>query len=214
MALLDVWRLRLAAQDKADFGDVDLSSDDAVSSDVWLDRHLHGVALFLQEVALKERDRELLGLSTMVKRDLAARFEAESKADMERERDAERECEAYDEIRAVCVRYFFKERTFKVDLSKYRAMIDTCASRVTDAADLEKLRRYVNEERCLGRIHTDVKHHFLRRARGPEPLPPSFEEVKAEFDRHLAELVRRADKHVSKTLDRLCQSAPEELGPK
>lgn len=207
IAILDVWRRRLATRDKevADRGYSDIQ-------DFNLDRHLHGAALFLQEVAHRLRDAELLGLCTMMERDLSDRFEAESKADEVREREAERETKAQDEVKAVCVKYFFKERVFKVDLSKYRAMIDTCASRVRDPAELRKLRRYVDEEQCLGRIHTDVKNHFLYRTPVADPTPPSFEEVKAEFERRLADVIRRADKHVPETLDRLCQSAPEELG--
>ncbi|MEP6654821.1 MAG: hypothetical protein ABJA82_15770 [Myxococcales bacterium] len=210
IALLDVWRHRLATQDKAVAGDTDSPS----IKDVYLDRHLYGAALFLQEVAHKLRDAELLGLCTMIERDLSDRFEAESKAYADHEREVEREAMAREEVRAICVRYFFKERLFKVDLSKYLAMIDACASHVRDAAELKKLRRYVDEEQCLGRIHSQVKNHFLHRTPMADPRPPSFEEVKAEFERTLAEVIRRADKHVSETLDRLCQSAPEELGSK
>jgi hypothetical protein len=202
LALLKDWKKTLAAQD----ADPSLLSDDAFpSGDHYLDRHLHGVALFLKTVAHRADDMELLGLCSKIEMDLKERFAAEDRAFDEQQRAGEREAAAMDAVKEVCIRYFYKEQAFSLDLSKYRQMIDEAVPRVTDSAELKKLRRYIDEKRWLDRLYATTKNSLMPYGNLDAPLP-TFDDVKTVFEDALADLLRRADKYVPAQLERLVNS--------
>jgi hypothetical protein len=197
LSVLQDWKRALSAQD----ADHDLDGEN--ESDYDLDSHLYGVALFLKGVAHKTGDVELLGISTKLERDLKARFAAADHADEEWHREGDARLHFEDAVKRICIQHFFKEPAFKVDMSKYRAMIDDQAPRVRDAGELEKLRRYIDDDLRLRRIYADVKNSFFYRSDEANPRLPTFEEVKAAFERVFADVLRRADAHVSAQLRKL-----------
>ena len=110
-------------------------------------------------------------------------------------------------VRQLCIHHFFREPKFRVDMSKYRALIEDHKSRIADPEELRKFYGYVDEELKLKQVYEAVKHRLCTplymAPYTPEIPRPTFDHLKAAVDAEIAEVYRRADKHFAKRLGSL-----------
>lgn len=193
-AILQAWVSQLEAQ-KA----TETNYDDY---EVFLDYKVLGAATFLKQVAFQQDDLELLAIASKVEMQVERLIKAEEDAEEEAEREQqemwELASEADQQIRAICIRHFYTEPAFSVDMSKYVTMVETSSSSFSDPYKLASLRRYVDEKQVLTKVFEKVKIR-LRRT-NLSGLVPTFDEVSEAFRVELKEIYRLADAHVEKVV--------------
>jgi hypothetical protein len=200
LQVLATWRAKLAAQDEA----LERGALDRRENDVWLDRHLVGVARFLKEVGHKENDVELLGLATKAEIDLSERFASARKSYQMHQEDLERENDFYEDIRELCRSLFYEQRSFRVDSSRWRQMLDERAAEIGEVGEIGQLRAYIDEKRILNDVYYGTLKAVSAHPPGEVPATlPSFDGIKAAFERTYARACGRADKHVGAKLAKL-----------
>ncbi|CAN7644771.1 hypothetical protein [Pseudomonas sp. LjRoot263] len=195
-ATLQAWVSQLEAQ-KA----TEIDYDDY---EVYLDYKVLGVATFLKQVAYQQDDLELLAIASKVEMQVERIIKAEELAEEDEERERqemwEQVSEADQQVRAICIRHFYTEPVFSVDMSRYKSMVEASSQNFSDPYKLSSLRRYVDEEQVLNKIFEKVKSR-LRRAASGGPVP-TIDEVSQAFEIELQEIYRLADAHVERVIAR------------
>lgn len=110
-----------------------------------------------------------------------------------------------------CIRHFFKEPRYTVDVSRYRAMVASAVD--IDQSVKDGLAKYLDETKLLQRVYLQVRNHFTIATllgytcgstyeEPPEqlPPPPTLDDLDARFRVELADICRRADLTVAKRL--------------
>jgi hypothetical protein len=109
-------------------------------------------------------------------------------------------------VRRLCIHHFFREPKFRVDMSKYRALVEDHKSHL-DPDELRKLYGYVDEEQKLKQVYEAVKKRLcvpLYCAPSVPAIPrPTFDHLRSEVEEEIAEVHRRADKHFAARLGSL-----------
>jgi hypothetical protein len=116
-------------------------------------------------------------------------------------------------VRQFCIHHFFHQPKFRVDMSKYLALMEEHKALIDDPEELRKLYGYVDEELKLKQVYEAVKGRLCvplySASLMPEIPRPTFDHLKAAVDEEIAEVYRRADKHFAKRLGSLLPpSAP------
>ncbi|AHZ69165.1 hypothetical protein OU5_2086 [Pseudomonas mandelii JR-1] len=193
-ATLQAWVSRLEAQTatETDYDDYEY----------FLDYKVLGAATFLKQVAYQQDDLELLAIATkvemQVERLIKAEEDAEEEAERERQEMWEQVSEADEQIRAICIRHFYTEPAFSVDMSEYVSIVEASSDCFSDPYKLASLRRYVDEEQVLNKVFEKVKSR-LRRT-NLSGLVPTFDDVSKAFGIELKEVYRLANAHVERTI--------------
>lgn len=190
--LLLEWCERLDQQDCRAIGAADDGYEFA------LDYHLMGAALLVKQVASECDEMELLGLASKIEMRLTDRFEKESEAHAAYQQQQWEEIARQDPVRERC-RLYFKDPSFRVDVSRYHELID--AARIEDRKALYELYKYLDETKVLKRIKSEVTSNFVY-LRGKKPDEIALDDLKREFDRELRDFYRRADKTVAARIDK------------
>jgi len=200
-SILQAWVSQLEAQ-KATETDYD-------NYEVFLDYKVLGAATFLKQVAFQQDDLELLAIASKVEMQVERLIKAEEDSQEEAEREQhemwELVSEADQQIRAICIRHFYTEPAFSVDMSKYVSMVEASSASFSDPYKLASLRRYVDEEQVLNKVFEKVKSR-LRRT-NLSGLVPAFDDVSKAFVIELQEIYRLADAHVEKVIMRNAKAA-------
>jgi len=200
-ATLQAWVSLLEVQKatEADYGEYDF----------FLDYKVLGVATFLKQVAYQQDDLELLAIASKVEMQVERMINAEEDAEEETERERheiwQQVSEADQLIRAICIRHFYTEPAFSVDMSKYVSMVEASSSSFSDPYKLASLRRYVDTEEVLNKIFDKVKSR-LRRT-NLAGLVPTFDDVSQAFGIELQEIYRLADAHVERVIMKHAKTA-------
>lgn len=190
--LLNEWSGRLSRQN----ADME-ASNPTDDHDHYLDRHLFGAALFIKEIAHKESNIELLGIASKIELDLKERFLAEDAAYEEYDRDRMLSYEIEQNVRKECIKHFFNEPKFRVDISKYNSLIEANKEKITDESIISSLEKYLDPEKALKKIYNDVKHTLqFKFSTEKTTRLPDVREIREEFDRELLDFYRRADNTV------------------
>lgn len=113
--------------------------------------------------------------------------------------------------RRLCIRHFFEEPRYTVDMSRYREMVN--GAHGVEQSVKDGLTKYLDERKILGKVYLEVRNHFrictLIGYRSdwpysdpPEKLPPlpTLDDLDARFRVELADVYRRADTTVAKRL--------------
>jgi hypothetical protein len=107
-------------------------------------------------------------------------------------------------VRQLCIHHFFHQPKFRVDMSKYRALVEDHKARIADPDELRKLYGYVDEDRKLSQVYEAVKKRLcvpLYYAPSVPEIPrPTFDHLKVAVEEEIAEVYRRADKHFAARL--------------
>ena len=200
-AILQAWVSQLEAQKATD--------TDYDDYEVFLDYKVLGAATFLKQVAFQQDDLELLAIASKVEMQVERLIKAEEDAEEEAEREQqemwELASEADQQIRAICIRHFYTEPAFPVDMSKYVSMVEASSANFSDPYKLASLRRYVDEEQVLNKVFEKVKNR-LRRT-NLSGLVPTFDDVSKAFVIELQEVYRLADAHVERVIMRNAKAA-------
>ncbi len=174
-----------------------------------LDYKVLGAATFLKQVAYMHDDLELLAIASKVEMQVELIIKAEEDAEEEAEREQqemwELASEADQQIKAICIRHFYTEPAFSVDMSKYVSMVEASSASFSDPYKLASLRRYVDKDEVLNKIFDKVKSR-LRRTTLYESVP-TFDEVSQAFGIELQEIYRLADAHVERVIMRNAKAA-------
>ncbi|MBI6945187.1 hypothetical protein JET76_28165 [Pseudomonas putida] len=171
---------------------------DLDDDDFFLDYKLLGVASFVKHVAFEHDDLELLALASKVEMQVERVLALQNEAEHERMFAQDQSYAQHERIREACIRYFYNEPAFSVDMSKYRSMIEV-AGTFSDPQKLNGLMNYIDADRVLSKIYDRVKSR-LRRSTLDTGASPSFEDVSRAYNLELAEIYRLADLHVSRVL--------------
>lgn len=169
--------------------------------DFYLDSHLLGVAKFLKEIAFSLDDVELLGISTKLEMYIEKKLDEESQAGITRMLELEYNHEFRENIRKICIKYFYTEPKFTVDMSKYKAEVEQYSEFFSDPKKLTSLMKYIDEKNVLDKIYRTVKNVVLYKFISLGK-PPELKDLEVEFTTQLQDTYRRADEHVYKTLAR------------
>lgn len=168
----------------------------------FLDYKVLGAATFLKEVAYQQDDLELLAIASkvemQVERLIKAEEDAEEEAERERQEMWEQVSDADKQIRDLCIRHFYTDPAFSVDMSKYVSIVEASSASFSDPYKLASLRRYVDEEQMLNKVFEKVKSR-LRRTNS-SGLVPTFDDVSKAFGIELEKVFRLADVHVERTI--------------
>jgi hypothetical protein len=188
LSLLTRWERALSRQWKGQL------TEDEPDHDLLLDRHLVGVVLFLKSVAEETADKELLDRCV----GLELKFREPG--------------ELVEAARQMCVRYFFREPLFRVDMSKHHAIVEQHAADVDDVDELRKLRNYVDEDRKLREVYEAVKARLsqplYRAGFDPDVRPLTLDNLKRAVEEEIAEVHRRAEKHIAAKLAKVIAEQP------
>lgn len=183
------WEERLKTLDADNF---ESASDD----DYFFDRQLYGAALLVKEIAFRTNDTELLGLSTKVELALKRRFDQEDRDFENYENSKARLFEAYEKIRRECIKYFYDEPIFSVDLSKYSALIEANKATVSEAT-LAGLERYLDAKKVFSKVYVATRNALQHKFASENMVyVPQIHDIREEFERQLADFYRRADSTV------------------
>jgi hypothetical protein len=118
-----------------------------------------------------------------------------------------------DVVRELCIHHFFHEPKFRVDMSKYRVLVDEYTRGLEDREEIRKLNGYLDEDRKLKEVYEAVKRRLCTPLYSawlaPEIRRPTFDDVKAAVDHEIAEVYRRADKHFAARLSNVDEKVEE-----
>lgn len=159
------------------------------------------VALFVRAIAKDAGDSQLLALAEQLLMEIGA-AEAESLlADLADAERAGRELDLCGEARSECIKYFFKEKRYSPDLSKYTMAIEAVRGRGGDATIIASVEKYLDRDKWIEKIYRDVKNEFCRRIDDGRLVSlPTPEEITSECDKAHQDACRRADKTVAERL--------------
>ena len=117
-------------------------------------------------------------------------------------------------VRQLCIHHFFHQPKFRVDMSRYRALIEGQAAAMDDREEVRKLYAYVDEDRKLNDVYEGVKRRLCVPLLSAPSVAgaiqrPTFEDLRVAVEAEVAEVYRRADKHFAKRLSRADAKGPE-----
>lgn len=189
---LQSWISRLETQDLSEVDE---------EYEFFLDYKLLGIATFLKQIAFEHDDLELLAISSKAEMQVLRMIQAEEEADRERDEVEEQAYELDRKIRDVCIHHFYTEPAFSVDMSRYEKMIEASAESFSDPYKLASLKKYIDAQQVLTKIHEKVRIR-LWRASSVSVVVPTIKEVSEAFEVELSEIYRLADIHVCRVIMR------------
>jgi UTP:GlnB (protein PII) uridylyltransferase len=161
--------------------------------------NVEGVAMFVKQLAVNCEDMELLGKATRLELHIERKRRENRLAEEEQEQQTAHEFDFYKKVRKLCIKYFYHEPSFVIDMSKYRILVNKYATSFSDDKALARLKKYIDEKHILDTIYAGVRDSvgftFFDMGRMPE-----FEDIKDAFTRSLHDVYRRADAHVVKII--------------
>ncbi|MEC6742977.1 hypothetical protein [Pseudomonas qingdaonensis] len=171
---------------------------DLEDHDFFLDYKLLGVATFVKHVAFEQDDLELLALASKVEMQVEREIALQDEAQRDHMLAQDQSYGRHERVREICIQHFYTAPAFRVDMSKYQALIEA-AGEFADSRKFSGLLNYIDADRVLSKIYDRVKKRLNRTTVAGGPLP-TLEDVTKAYDLELEEVYRLADTHVERVL--------------
>lgn len=172
--------------------------DESARWDSNSDRELIGVAKFVKSIAYKQKYLELLGIATKIELDVQRDLD-EKIEDMNLDWEFNDPYPHADTARLSCITWFYEEKRYAVDMSKYKKIVDDNEDLLKNSGLYDRLVRYIDEKKVLDKIYNEVKHSLMHSS---DHLPPEVTQADELFSVVLQDIYRKADLHISKQLEK------------
>lgn len=189
--VLEFWVDRLRSQEDHGWDNEDY--------DIFLPHHLLGAAKFMKDVAFEVNDLELLGAFTQIEMGLQERMRQQELEEIAEDEALDQMENDQEAIRLLCLKCFYKDSIFSVDMSKYLNMVEAVQDRFIDSYRLSSLIKYLDEDKVLSRIYEKVKSDLYVAYAAGGGMPNKDDVVKA-FEARLSSVCKLADAHVASTI--------------
>lgn len=146
-------------------------------------------------------DPEVVGWATIVESKAKALEESLYDDDQDYEQYINKEYEQYhvreEKARKFCIQAFYKDELFKVDMSKYQAVIEENKAVLEQAGVYTRLTKYADNKTALDKVYSKVmsKVRFYYAENEGFELP-NTSELEDIVNSEINEIYRLADKHV------------------
>lgn len=157
------------------------------------------ISQFVKKIGLKAEDSKLVGLATLLEVKSQAVIDENSYSDEylyptdeEIERDSDRK-----EVKKICIKVFFKDKEFTVDLKKYINTIEENKEILIKTGKYDRLYRYINEEKIISKIYREIRDKLGPPYKYDKSWEiPTVKDVYKLFPAELNRIYNLADNHV------------------
>ena len=175
---------------------------DLDNHEYFLEYQIIGVAKYVKSIAYALEDMNLLGLAAKIEINIQKNIDEDNKLYFEEMEALNSEYDFQTKIRQLCIQLFYEDNRYSVDMNKYKKIINNNESILKESGLHEKLIRYIDENKALDKIYSEVKQILSSNYKSELPEISQIDEV---FKAQKEDIYRRADKHITKQLEKATQ---------
>ena len=148
----------------------------------------------IKSMALTLKDVEVVGIASILENKAQTLIEQEDYA-YEHMHDGDfAYIENLDKVKKLCIKVFYTDKEFTVDMSKHQKNIDENKEVLQAAGRYDRLCRYADEKKVLDKIYCKIKGNLSFGESSPDPTEQTIRNL---FPIELKEIHRLADNHIA-----------------